>query len=96
MASTIPRAPRPSPWCFWYGQLSALVEPVAAVVGAAAVLTMRPLLPYALAFAAGAMIYVVIEELNPEPHREHSRADLSTLGALRGFTVMMILNVALK
>lgn len=42
------------------------------------------------------MIYVVIEELNPEPHREHSRADLSTLGALRGFTVMMILNVALK
>jgi ZIP family zinc transporter len=42
------------------------------------------------------MIYVVIEELNPDPHREHSRADLSTLGALRGFTVMMILNVALK
>ena len=60
-------------------------------------LTVRPLLPYALAFAAGAMIYVVIEELNPEPHREHSRADhLSTLGALRGFTVMMILDVALK
>ena len=85
MASNIPRAPRPSPWCFWYGQLSALVEPVAAVIGAAAVLTVRPLLPYALAFAAGAMIYVVIEELNPEPHREHSRADLSTLGALRGF-----------
>ena len=48
---------------FWYGQLSALVEPVAAVVGAAAVLTVRPLLPYALAFAAGAMIYDVIEEL---------------------------------
>lgn len=83
-------------WSFWYGQLSALVEPVAAVVGAAAVLTVRPLLPYALAFAAGAMIYVVIEELIPESHREHSRADLSTLGALAGFTVMMILDVALK
>jgi len=80
---------------FWYGQLSALVEPVAAVVGAAAVLAVRPLLPYALAFAAGAMIYVVIEELIPESHREHSRADLSTLGTLGGFTVMMILDVAL-
>ena len=65
---------------FWYGQLSALVEPVAAVVGAASVLAVRPLLPYALAFAAGAMIYVMIEELIPESHREHSRADLSTLG----------------
>jgi ZIP family zinc transporter len=81
---------------FWYGQLSALVEPVAAVVGAASVLAVRPVLPYALAFAAGAMIYVVIEELIPESHREHSRADLSTLGALGGFTVMMILDVALK
>ena len=62
----------------------------------ASVLAVRPLLPYALAFAAGAMIYVVIEELIPESHREHSRADLSTLGALGGFTVMMILDVALK
>jgi ZIP family zinc transporter len=71
---------------FWYGQLSALVEPVAAVVGAAAVLTVRPLLlPYALAFAAGAMIYVVIEELIPESHREHSQrgsVDARCLGGL--------------
>ena len=81
---------------FWYGQLSALVEPVAAVVAAASVLAVRPVLPYALAFAAGAMIYVMIEELIPESHREHSRADLSTLGALGGFTVMMILDLALK
>ena len=81
---------------FWYGQLSALVEPVAAVVAAASVLAVRPVLPYALAFAAGAMIYVMIEELIPESHREHSRADLSTLGALGGFTVMMILDVAPK
>ncbi|HSR40765.1 MAG TPA: ZIP family metal transporter, partial [Longimicrobiales bacterium] len=51
---------------FWYGQASAVVEPVAGVVGAAAVITMRPLLPYALSFAAGAMIYVVVEELIPE------------------------------
>jgi len=80
---------------FWYGQLSAIVEPVAAVIGAAAVLTMQPLLPYALAFAAGAMIYVVVEELIPESHY-HGHEDLATMGALGGFIVMMILDVALS
>ena len=79
---------------FWYGQLSAVVEPVAGVIGAAAVLTVRPILPYALAFAAGAMIYVVVEELVPESQaRKHS--DWPTLGALAGFAVMMFLDVAL-
>jgi ZIP family zinc transporter len=79
---------------FWYGQLSAIVEPIARVLGALAVLLMRPILPYALSFAAGAMIYVVVEELIPESQRgEHS--DFSTLGAMTGFTVMMILDVAL-
>jgi ZIP family zinc transporter len=78
---------------FFYGQLSAVVEPVAAVIGAAAVLIAQPLLPYALAFAAGAMIYVVVEELVPESHRGHS--DVATMGAMAGFTVMMTLDVAL-
>jgi ZIP family zinc transporter len=79
---------------FWYGQLSGAVEPVAAVIGAAAVLTMQPLLPYALAFAAGAMIYVVVEELIPESQLKKN-TDLATVGTLIGFTVMMILDVAL-
>ncbi len=79
---------------FWYGQLSGVVEPVAAVVGAAAVLAVRPLLPYALAFAAGAMIFVVVEELIPESQR-HGNTDLATMGALGGFAVMMLLDVAL-
>lgn len=79
---------------FWYGQLSAVVEPVAAVVGALAVLTVRPILPYALSFAAGAMIYVVVEELVPESQAE-KHSDLPTLGAMAGFTVMMVLDVAL-
>lgn len=79
---------------FWYGQLSAVVEPVAAVAGASAVLTFQPLLPYALSFAAGAMIYVVIEELVPESH-QHGHEDMATLGALAGFMIMMILDVAL-
>lgn len=79
---------------FWYGQLSGVVEPVAAVIGAAAVLTMRPLLPYALSFAAGAMIYVVVEELIPESQLEKN-TDLATVGTLLGFTVMMVLDVAL-
>lgn len=79
---------------FWYGQLSAIVEPVAAVLGAAAVLQFRPILPYALAFAAGAMIFVVIEELVPESH-SHGNTDLATLSALFGFLVMMTLDVAL-
>jgi len=80
--------------CFWFGQLSAVVEPVAAVVGAAAVLLMRPLLPYALAFAAGAMIFVVVEEVIPEAQRG-ANTDIATLGAMIGFAVMMTLDVAL-
>ena len=79
---------------FWYGQLSAVVEPVAGVLGAAAVLIIRPILPYALSFAAGAMIFVVVEELIPEA-RKGSNADLATLGVMSGFIVMMILDVAL-
>jgi ZIP family zinc transporter len=79
---------------FWYGQLSAIVEPMAAVIGTAAVLTIQPILPYALSFAAGAMIYVVVEELIPESQR-HGNTDLATLGTMVGFTIMMILDVAL-
>lgn len=79
---------------FWYGQLSAIVEPAAAVIGAAAVLSVRPILPYALAFAAGAMIYVVVEELIPES-QQHGNTDIATLGTMVGFVVMMILDVAL-
>lgn len=79
---------------FWYGQLSGFVEPVSAALGAAAVLAVRPILPYALAFAAGAMIYVVVEELIPESHR-HGFEDAATMGAMGGFTVMMVLDVAL-
>lgn len=80
--------------CFWYGQLSAVVEPVAGVAGAALVLIARPVLPYALAFAAGAMIFVVIEELVPESQTggySHS----ATMGTILGFAVMMTLDVAL-
>ena len=79
---------------FYYGQLSGVVEPVSAVIGAAAVLLIQPLLPYALSFAAGAMIYVVIEELIPES-QHHGHADLATLGTMIGFCVMMMLDVAL-
>jgi ZIP family zinc transporter len=79
---------------FFWGQLSAVVEPVAGILGAVAVIVMKPLLPYALAFAAGAMIYVVVEELVPESQREVS-SDVATLGAMLGFTVMMTLDVAL-
>ena len=79
---------------FWYGQLSAVVEPVAGVLGAAAVIMVRPSLPYALAFAAGAMIYVVVEELIPESQLEKN-TDLATVGAMLGFAVMMTLDVAL-
>ncbi|MFQ6673437.1 MAG: ZIP family metal transporter [Fidelibacterota bacterium] len=79
---------------FWYGQLSAVVEPVAAVIGAAVVLISRPMLPYALAFAAGAMIFVVVEEVIPESHYE-GNTDLATAGAMLGFTLMMVLDVGL-
>lgn len=79
---------------FWFGQLSAVVEPIAAVIGAAAVVAFRPLLPYALAFAAGAMVYVVIEELVPESQR-NGNEDIATLATIGGFMAMMILDVAL-
>jgi ZIP family zinc transporter len=79
---------------FWYGQLSGAVEPIAGVLGAAAVILIKPLLPYALAFAAGAMIYVVVEELIPESQLEKN-TDIATIGAMLGFAVMMTLDVAL-
>jgi ZIP family zinc transporter len=79
---------------FWYGQMSGTVEPIAGVLGAAAVLLMKPILPYALAFAAGAMIYVVVEELIPESQLE-SITDVATVGAMLGFALMMTLDVAL-
>lgn len=79
---------------FFYGQFSGMVEPIAGVIGAAATLLMRPLLPYALAFAAGAMIYVVAEELIPESKRE-DHSDIPTIGVMLGFAVMMLLDVAL-
>jgi ZIP family zinc transporter len=80
--------------CFLYGQASGIVEPIAGVIGAAAVLIMRPILPYALAFAAGAMIFVVGEELIPEANSE-GNSDLATAGLMIGFAVMMFLDVAL-
>jgi ZIP family zinc transporter len=79
---------------FWYGQLSGFVEPIAGVLGAVAVILIKPILPYALAFAAGAMIYVVVEELIPESQLEKN-TDIATLGAMGGFAVMMTLDVAL-
>jgi len=79
---------------FWYGQLSGAVEPVAGVIGAFAVIAMQPILPYALAFAAGAMIFVVVEEVVPESQRA-GNTDLATMGAIAGFAIMMTLDVAL-
>ncbi|HHV80287.1 TPA: ZIP family metal transporter [bacterium] len=79
---------------FWYGQLSGMVEPVAGVIGASVVTIAKPILPYALAFAAGAMIYVVVEELIPEA-QEAGDTDLPTIGAMIGFAIMMLLDVAL-
>ena len=78
---------------FWYGQLSAIVEPIASVIGAGAVILAQPVLPYALAFAAGAMIFVVVEQIVPESQRG-GNTDLATMGAMVGFTVMMVLDVA--
>ncbi len=78
---------------FFYGQLSAVVEPVAAVAGAAAVVLARPILPYALAFAAGAMIFVVAEELVPEAKR--GSPDIAAMSLMVGFSVMMTLDVTL-
>jgi ZIP family zinc transporter len=79
---------------FWYGQLSGAVEPVGGVLGAAAVVVIQPLLPYAMGFAAGAMIYVVVEELIPESQLTKN-THRATLGAMLGFVVMMILDVGL-
>ena len=79
---------------FFYGQLSAIVEPIAGILGAFAVLFFTPILPYALAFAAGAMIYVVIEEVIPEA-QQNENTDVSTIGFLVGFVVMMAMDVVL-
>jgi ZIP family zinc transporter len=79
---------------FLYGQFSGMVEPIAGLIGAAATLLMRPLLPYALSFAAGAMIYVVAEELIPES-KSDGHSDIPTIGVMLGFAVMMLLDVAL-
>ena len=70
------------------------MEPVAGVVGAVAVLTIEPMLPYSLGFAAGAMIYVVVEEVIPETQRD-KYTDVATLGFILGFVVMMVLDVVL-
>ncbi|HSJ65185.1 MAG TPA: ZIP family metal transporter [Gemmatimonadaceae bacterium] len=78
----------------WYGQLSAIVEPIAAALGALLVLWVRPVLPYALAFAAGAMLYVVVEELIPETERA-GNVDVATMGFIIGFATMMGLDAAL-
>ncbi len=79
---------------FVYGQFSGMVEPIAGVLGAAMVLVMRPILPYALSFAAGAMIFVVVEEAIPESQNS-GNTHVATLGAMLGFAVMMTLDVAL-
>lgn len=79
---------------FNYGQISGIVEPIAGVIGASAVLLVKPILPYALAFAAGAMIYVVVEELIPEAQLK-GNTDIATGGAMGGFAIMMALDVAL-
>ena len=79
---------------FWFGQLSGIVEPVAGVIGAAVVISMKSILPYALSFAAGAMIFVVVEELIPESQNSKN-TDNATAGAMVGFAVMMLLDVAL-
>lgn len=80
---------------FFFGQLSAIVEPIAATIGASAVLFFQPILPYALTFAAGAMFFVVIEEVIPETQLEKN-TDLATLGFVLGFVIMMILDVGLQ
>jgi len=79
---------------FMYGQSSAIVEPIAGVLGAVAVIFFIPILPYALAFAAGAMIFVVVEEVIPETQQDKN-TDIATLGLIGGFIVMMTLDVAL-
>jgi ZIP family zinc transporter len=77
---------------FWYGQLSGLVEPAAAVLGAWAVVVSGAIMPYALGFAAGAMIFVVVEEVIPES-QIHGNSDMATMGVIVGFVLMMILDI---
>ena len=79
---------------FWYGQMSAIVEPIFGVLGAVAVTFFTPILPYALAFAAGAMIFVVVEEVIPETQLD-KYSDIAALGFVGGFIIMMTLDVAL-
>lgn len=79
---------------FYYGQFSGMVEPISAVIGALAVIFIEPLLPYALSFAAGAMIFVVVEEVIPGSHEEGNK-DLASVSLMIGFTIMMILDVSL-
>ena len=84
-----------SRWKSWkWGQMSAIVEPIFAVIGAAIVMQVLPILPYALAFAAGAMIFIVVEEVVPESQRG-GHTDLATMGLILGFIVMMVLDVSL-
>ena len=80
--------------CFFYGQLSGMVEPIAGIIGALVVFASQAILPYVLAFAAGAMIFVVVEDLVPESHRG-GNVDVATMGVMAGFAVMMLLDVAL-
>tara|TARA_B100000902_G_C27321923_1_gene925285 strand:+ start:571 stop:1416 length:846 start_codon:yes stop_codon:yes gene_type:complete len=77
-----------------WGQLSAIVEPIFAVIGAGIVMLVYPILPYALAFSAGAMIFIVVEEVIPESQRG-GNTDLASIGLITGFIVMMILDVSL-
>ena len=79
---------------FYWGSMSAIVEPVGALLGAVAVLSMTAILPYALSFAVGAMIFVVVEELIPDS-QTNGNTDVATLGLMVGFVIMMILDVAL-
>jgi ZIP family zinc transporter len=78
---------------FWYGQLSGFVEPVGAFIGALAISFSKPILPYAMGFAAGAMIFVIIEELIPES-QYGGNGDIATIGTMFGFICMMALEVA--
>lgn len=78
---------------FWYGQLSGMVEPIAGLLGAAAITIMQPLLPYALSFAAGAMLYVIVDDLIPES-REAGNGQLASVGCVIGFIVMMVMDIA--
>jgi zinc transporter, ZIP family len=80
---------------FWYGQLSGMVEPIVGVIGAAAVVISKPIMPYAMGFAAGAMIFVVVEELIPESQRG-GHSEWATLGVTVGFALMMVLDVGIK